>query len=87
MKRILKNESPDWYIKRINQPTSAQNFKGEKRYFDHYYRIYRADGTPIAYCKFQQLDRFAHTLNIPTSALPMVEGSESASSESVAKTA
>jgi len=58
IKRILQSEPPGWQIKRINQPTSAKNFKGELIHYDHYYRIYRADGTPIPYCKFQKLDKF-----------------------------
>lgn len=58
IKRILAAEPPGWVVKRIDKPTSAKNFKGELIQYDHYYRIYRADGTPIPYCKFQKLDKF-----------------------------
>lgn len=75
MKRILAAEAPDWYILIINQPTSAKNFKGEVIHYDHYYRIYRADGSPIAYCKFQKLDKLAQSLGRDPAALPVVEGS------------
>lgn len=63
IKRILA-ENPGWYIVRINKPTTAQNFKGETRSFDHYYRAHNADGQPIKYCKFQQLDLFAKTMGL-----------------------
>ncbi|MFZ2494331.1 MAG: hypothetical protein WAW60_00970, partial [Candidatus Saccharimonadales bacterium] len=59
-------------IRRINEPTSAQNFRGEIRHFDHYYRLYHADGTPIRYGKFQQLERLAVVLKIPQDALPLL---------------
>lgn len=72
IKRILVEEVPGWYIQRIDEPTSAQNFKGETRHFDHYYRIYRADGTAIKYCKFQQLDRLASALGVQEAELPLV---------------
>ncbi len=73
IKRILESEPPGWYIKRINKPTSAQNFKGEVKQFDHYYRIYSADGKQIKFCKFQQIDRLATMLKLHTSELPIVE--------------
>ena len=72
MKRILV-DYPGWYIVRINEPTSSLSFKGERREFDHYYRVYSADGEQIKYCKFQQLDRFAQAMGMPTEALPIVE--------------
>ncbi len=71
IKRILSQTPEDWYILRIDEPTSAQNFKGETVRFSHYYRIYTADGAPIKYCKFQQIDRLAQALNIPVEALPI----------------
>jgi hypothetical protein len=71
LKRIIADEPPGWFICRINQPTAAQTFKGELRHFDHYYRLYHADGTPIKYGKFQQLDRLASTLGTPPDALPV----------------
>jgi hypothetical protein len=72
LKRILADEPPGWYIRRIDEPTTAQTFRGELRHFDHYYRLYRADGTPIAYGKFQQLDRLAAALGTRNDALPIV---------------
>lgn len=72
MKRILADYD-HWYIVRINQPTTAKSFKGEMRQFDHYYRVVDADGTPIKFCKFQQLDRFAQAMNLPIEALPIID--------------
>lgn len=73
MKRILAAEPEGWIIRRIDEPTTAKSFKGEVREFDHYYRIYSSEGTPIKYCKFQQLDRLAAALSIPIEALPVVD--------------
>ena len=70
IKRILADH-PGWYIVKVNQPTSAKNFKGELRHFDYYYRIYASDGTPIKYCKFQQLELLAKTLGTHTELLPV----------------
>lgn len=72
IKRILATEPEDWIIHRIDHPTSAKNFKGEVVHYDHYYRIYRADGTIIPYCKFQKLDKLATILGVPSEALPVV---------------
>lgn len=72
IKRILDNEPDGWVIKRIDEPTVATNFKGEKVNFTHYYRIYDAQGRPIKYCKFQQIERLSKALNIPVEALPIV---------------
>ena len=72
IKRILDAEPPGWYILRINKPTSAQNFKGEVRKFDHYYRIYSAQGEQIKYCKFQQFDRFAQTMGMDPDAITVI---------------
>ena len=73
IKRILAEQPDGWYIRRINKPTSAKNFKGEVRQFDHYYRIYDATDQPIKYCKFQQLDLLAAALPLPADALPIIE--------------
>ena len=72
LKRILDAEPPGWYIIRIDESTTATNFKGETVTFDHYYRLYSANGEPIKYGKFQQLARLAQALNIPEEALPIV---------------
>lgn len=69
IKRILAAEPEGWYVSRIDEPTSAPNFKGEVINYDHYYRIYRADGTPIPYCKFQKLDKLAQILDVPAESL------------------
>ncbi len=71
MKRILDEQPTGWYIRRINEPTTAKNFRGETVHYDHYYRIFAADNTPIKYCKFQKLDKLARILNIPVEALPV----------------
>lgn len=73
IKRILEAEPNDWYIRRINQPTKAANFKGEVISYDHYYRIYRSDNTPIPYCKFQKLDNLAKILKTHVAALTIIE--------------
>ena len=73
IKRILDEQPPGWIIKKINQPTQAQNFKGEIVSFPHYYRIYSAADTPIKFCKFQQIERLAQILNLPVEALPIIE--------------
>ena len=71
LKRILDSEPPGWYIMRIDEPTSATNFKGETVFFDHYYRLYGANEAPIKYGKFQQLARLAQTLGIDAFDLPV----------------
>ncbi|HKX24306.1 MAG TPA: hypothetical protein VJM46_03635 [Candidatus Saccharimonadales bacterium] len=72
IKRILDDQPPGWIIKRINQPTSAQNFRGETVEFPYYYRIYDHNDQPIKYCKFQQIERLARALQMPVEALPVV---------------
>ena len=73
IKAILKQQAPGWYIKRINEPTSAKTFSGEVKKYEHYYRIYDRNNIAIKYCKFQQLDRLAATLQIPAPELPVIE--------------
>ena len=73
IKHILAAESPDWVIRRINEPTTATNFKGESVQFPHYYRIYHTNGEPIKYCKFQQIDRLAKALGVSVEELPVIE--------------
>lgn len=73
IKRILELEPDGWVIRRFDEPTSAKNFKGETINFDHYYRIYNCLGEPIKYCKFQQIELLAKTLNIPVEALPVID--------------
>ena len=72
IKRILSEQPSGWYIKQIDTPTSAKNFKGELVRYDHYYRIYSIDGQPIKYCKFQKIDKLARTLNMTAEELPVV---------------
>lgn len=73
IKRILDQQPGGWVVKRINEPTSAKNFKGEIVNFTHYYRIYSHTGEPIKYCKFQQIERLAEILKAPVDALPVIE--------------
>lgn len=73
IKRILAQYPDGWVIKRINKSTQAKNFRGETVAFDHYYRIYDTANQPIKYCKFQQLERLAHILQIPVEALPVID--------------
>lgn len=72
IKRILDEQPPGWFIRRIDEPTEAQNFKGETVRYDHYYRIYDQDDQPIKYCKFQKLDLLARTLRVEPESLPVV---------------
>lgn len=71
IKRILTEQPAGWVIRRIDEPTTAQNFKGETRHFDYYYRIYSAEGQPIKYCKFQQIDKLASILSKSIDELPV----------------
>jgi len=73
LKRILAVEPPGWFIRRINEPTMAKGFSGEVRMFDHYYRLYSAEGAPIKYGKFQQIERLATALDIDVEALPVID--------------
>lgn len=73
IKRILEERSDHWVIRRIDEPTKAQNFKGETIEYSHYYRIYSERGEPIKYCKFQQIERLASVLGVPVEALPVIE--------------
>ncbi len=71
LKRILDAEPSGWYIARINEKTTATTFRGEKRHYDHYYRLYRADGSVIKYGKFQQIDLLAQALGVHSLDLPL----------------
>lgn len=73
LKNILAVQPSGWYIRRINEPTSASTFKGEMKHFDHYYRIYDAADQPIKYCKFQQIERLASVLGVSVAELPVIE--------------
>lgn len=73
IKRILEQQYTGWYIKRINEPTTAKTFSGETKAYEHYYRIYDEHDTAIKYCKFQQLDRLSKALNIPYEDLPIID--------------
>lgn len=72
IKRILEDYPDTWIIKRIDSPTTAKNFRGETIQYSHYYRIYDSTGTPIKYCKFQQIGRLAKALNRPVESLPVM---------------
>ena len=74
IKRILHEQPEGWYIRRIDEPTSAKNFRGETVDYDHYYRIYAADDQPIKYCKFQKIDKLASMLDVEVGELPLVDG-------------
>lgn len=73
IKRILDEQPDGWFIKRINEPTTAKNFKNEEIHFTHYYRIYDHDNEPIKYCKFQQIERLAQALKMPVEFLPIID--------------
>ncbi len=73
IKRILVEQPDGWYIRRIDQPTSAKNFRGETVSYDHYYRIYDNAGREIKYCKFQKIDTFASIMGVTTEDLPIID--------------
>lgn len=73
LKQIIASQPNGWFIKRINQPTTATNFKGETVAFTHYYRLYAADGSQIKYGKFQQLERLARALGVDALDLPVID--------------
>ena len=73
IKRIVDEQPQGWYIRRIDQPTAAKNFRGEVVAYDHYYRIYTADGTEIKYGKFQKIDKLASILHVDVADLPVIE--------------
>lgn len=72
IKCILQSHE-NWYIMRIDEPTSSKKFNGETVHYDHYYRVYTLDGEPIRYCKFQQIERFASAMKMPVEVLPIVD--------------
>lgn len=72
IKRILDQQPDGWFIRRIDKPTSAKNFKNERVDFTHYYRIYSRDNKSIKYCKFQQIELLARILKVPVESLPVV---------------
>lgn len=69
--RMLADQPPGWYIRRIDEPTQAQNFKGETVEYDYYYRLYTHDGVQIRYGKFQQIERLAKALHVDAFDLPL----------------
>lgn len=73
IKRILEQQPKGWIIRRIDQPTSAKNFKGEVVNFEQYYRIYNTNGEPIKFCKFQQIELLAKAFNMPVESLSIVD--------------
>lgn len=73
IKRILEHQPSNWVIKKIDEPTSAKNFKGDVVKYPYYYRIYDANDMPIPYCKFQKIELLAQTLKVPVEALPIIE--------------
>lgn len=72
LKRILAEQPEGWYILRIDQPTSAKNFRGELVSYDHYYRLYTKDGAAIQYGKFQKIDKLASVLGVEAVDLPVL---------------
>lgn len=73
LSRILADQPPGWYIKRIDQPTKSTNFKGEIVAYDHYYRLYNAMNQPIKYGKFQKIDKLASVLKVDVPDLPLID--------------
>ena len=72
IKRLLDAQSDGWYIRRIDEPTSAKNFRGETVEYDHYYRLYSHDGQIIKYGKFQKIDKLASVMGVAVEELPIV---------------
>ncbi len=76
MKRILASYGNSWYIRRINQSTKTTKFNGETVMYDYFYRVYDINDRPIPFCKFQQLERFSRTMNIPFEDLPIIDNGD-----------
>ena len=76
LKRIIANEPAGWYIRRIDEPTRAKNFRGEVVEYGHYYRLYNCVSEPIAYGKFQKIDKLAQTLGVSAEDLPIIDEQE-----------
>ena len=72
IKRLLDAQPDGWYIRRIDEPTSAKNFRGETVEYDHYYRLYSYDGQMIKYGKFQKIDKLASIMGVMVEELPIV---------------
>lgn len=72
LKRLIAEQPKGWYIVRIDEPTSAKNFRGELIQYDHYYRIITASGEPLKYGKFQKIDKLAQALTVSVEELPLV---------------
>lgn len=72
MKRIIEQQPNGWVIKKIDEKTITNNFKGETVNHAYYYRIYDVNDTPIKYCKFQQIDRLAKILGLTVEELPLI---------------
>lgn len=73
IKRILADQPDGWYVRRIDELTSAKNFRGETIQYDHYYRIYDSQDNQIKYCKFQKIDKLAHILGKSVEDLPIIQ--------------
>lgn len=71
--RIITSQPQGWYIRRIDEPTSTKNFKGETVDYQYYYRLYSADDLAIPYGKFQQIERLARALKLDVGQLPIVD--------------
>jgi len=72
IKRILDAQADGWYVRRIDEPTTAKNFRGETVQFDHYYRLYDREGAQIPYGKFQKIDKLASVMDMTVEELPIV---------------
>jgi hypothetical protein len=72
LKRIIRRYGDNWYIMRIDEPTTTTNFKGEKVTYPHYYRLYTSDGKEIKYGKFQKLEKLAKVLDVDEFDLPII---------------
>lgn len=71
--RIIAGLDDGWYIVRIDEATSAKNFRGEIVEYEYYYRLFTVNGEQVKYGKFQKLDKLASVLDRPTEALPIVD--------------
>src|SRR5690606_21641447 len=72
LKQILAEQPEGWYIRRIDEPTSAKNFRGELVTYGHHYRLYSYDSTAIKYGKFQKIDKLASILGLSVEELRLL---------------
>jgi hypothetical protein len=73
LKNIIGSLSDGWFIRRIDEKTTAKNFNGETISYDYYYRLFDASGEQVKYGKFQKIDKLASILDVEVEDLPVID--------------